>query len=56
VASQTESTEIRWFSGKSGGEAGLPKWWPKATQGGQQAPVHSDQLVLVMARLGGWTA
>jgi hypothetical protein len=30
-----KSTQIRWFSGKSGGVPGPLEQWPKATQGGQ---------------------
>ncbi len=42
--------------GMSGGEAGQHEQWSKATQGGShQAQVHSDQMVLVMARQKGWT-
>jgi hypothetical protein len=51
----TESTQIRWFSRQPGREAGLRERWPKATQGGHQTWVYSDQMVFVMARQGGWT-
>jgi hypothetical protein len=44
VSARTESTEIRWFSRHSGGEAGLREQWPKATQGGPSglSPFRSD--------------
>jgi hypothetical protein len=50
-----ESTQIRWFLDSqvrrldhmSGGQ-----WYFK---GGYQASVHSDQMVLMMARQVGWT-
>jgi hypothetical protein len=39
-----ESTQIRWFSRISGGEAGLHEWWTKETQGGPSGsrPLRSD--------------
>ncbi len=36
-----------------GGEARPHEWWPKVTQGGHQARVHSGQMVLVVVRQGG---
>ncbi len=44
-----ESTQIRWLSWW---EAEPPERGLKATQGGHQARVHSDQMVLLMARKG----
>jgi hypothetical protein len=41
--------------GQADGKAGLREWWPKTTQGGNQTRIHSDQMVLVTARQGGWT-
>jgi hypothetical protein len=50
-----ESTQIRWFSRWSDEEAELHDQWPKQLKGGHHAPFYSDQMVLVMARQGGWT-
>ncbi len=45
----------RWFLGYSGGEARPREGGQRQHKGGYQAQVHSDQMVLLMARQGGWT-
>jgi hypothetical protein len=45
-----ESIQIRWFLRKSDVKAEPREQWPKATKGGHQAQVHSDQMVLMMVR------
>jgi hypothetical protein len=47
---------------QSGKKAGPLEQWPKALKtklnlkGNKQALVHSDQMVLMVVRQGGWTA
>ncbi len=47
---RTESTQIKWFSRQSDREAGPREWWPKANLGGYQVGIHSDKMLLMMAR------
>jgi hypothetical protein len=46
---------IRWFSESQGGRLDHMSGSPRQLNGGHQARVHSDQMVLMIARQGGQT-
>jgi hypothetical protein len=50
-----ESTLIRWFSDSQAGRPDCLSGGQRQLKRGHQARVHSVQMVLVMARQGGWT-